>query len=445
MNFPLPASSINRTIAVALLILALFAPRAAGQQEPKPNPPAEGGPPAAQATGDTVKVSESADAGNRAWFGRLLDRLDSPPDAGPRRGWFPVVGVVTPGSGLGAGLGYRDEAIHGWPLGFEASSIFSYRGYEGYALAVGKVRGRESRAGLGIADTTAPWMLQAAEGPATGFSAYAEVNYRDYPEQPFYGPGANHSGVRRADFLLFGTSSDAVAQYQATRTFGIALRGGLTSFGLGAAAHAEHPNLESVLDADGARSPLEPQQFVTLGAGAVLDTRASHDDPRNGIFLGGAVWRFANPASSQFDFTRVLVDARSYLTPFGDRGVLALRALLSADITAPGARVPFYLQQTLGGAATLRGFATDRFRGDAVASVSAEYRRQVNDFLDLGPFLDVGAVGPGPSRLSMSAARAGFGLRAGIRYRSHVLFHLDVGRSTRRGDLHVTAGIGVLF
>jgi outer membrane protein assembly factor BamA len=175
----------------------------------------------------------------------------------------------------------------------------------------------------------------------------------------------------------------------------------------------------------------------------VFDAREPRANPRSGLFLGAAVWRFDARGTGEFDFTRIIADGRSYLTPLGKRGVLAVRALLSVDMTDADARVPFYLQQTLGGAETLRGFPSYRFRDRTIAAASAEYRWQAIEYVDAGPFIDIGAAGGGPSRLSMRDAFVTYGVRAGIRYGSRALFHFDLGKS--REGLAVTAGTGVLF
>jgi outer membrane translocation and assembly module TamA len=184
-------------------------------------------------------------------------------------------------------------------------------------------------------------------------------------------------------------------------------------------------------------------RFVVVGIGAALDTRSSRSDPHDGLFAGLAAWRFNARAGDASDFTRVALDARSYWTPFTRRGVVAARFLLSTDTTGAGGEVPFSLQQSLGGGDTLRGLPLDRYRDLSLGYATAEYRFELNSVLDAGPFVDVGAVGPALSRLSLGNVRATYGLRAGVRYHSHVLLHLDLGRSPT--GYRFTVGTGVLF
>ena len=67
----------------------------------------------------------------------------------------------------------------------------------------------------------------------------------------------------------------------------------------------------------------------------------------------------------------------------------------------------------------------------------------MNRFVDVGPFVDAGAVAASPGKLSARNVRATLGLRGAVRCRSRVLFHVDWGRS-REGQ-RLRLGSGVLF
>jgi outer membrane translocation and assembly module TamA len=126
-------------------------------------------------------------------------------------------------------------------------------------------------------------------------------------------------------------------------------------------------------------------------------------------------------------------DARWYRPVFSPRGILAVRALASDERPDAGARVPYYLQQTLGGSESLRGFSAYRFRARALATGSAEYRFLVSSFLDIGPFVDVGTVAPTFALLSVNNLEWSGGVRAGIRFKGQPLVTVGWGRS-REGN-----------
>ena len=77
--------------------------------------------------------------------------------------------------------------------------------------------------------------------------------------------------------------------------------------------------------------------------------------------------------------------------------------------------VPFYLQPTLGGAYSLRGFRTFRFRDRSALLLQAEYRWRINEFVEGALFYDTGAVGPELGDIGKLERDYGFGLRAGSR------------------------------
>lgn len=75
-----------------------------------------------------------------------------------------------------------------------------------------------------------------------------------------------------------------------------------------------------------------------------------------------------------------------------DQRVLAFRFFTLLTDEEPGNRVPFYLQETLGGDTTLRGFRNFRFRDTSLLYPSAEYRWEALPTLEFAFFYDRGKV-----------------------------------------------------
>jgi outer membrane protein assembly factor BamA len=123
--------------------------------------------------------------------------------------------------------------------------------------------------------------------------------------------------------------------------------------------------------------------------------------------------------------------------------VIAVRGLVSTDLTGDNGSTPFYLQQALGGGDTLRGFHSYRFPDQALAHATVEYRWRAHRFVELAPFLDVGTVAPGLSRLSLGALEAspGIGLRARNDRRSLARLDWAWGPEGQR----IVLGIGPAF
>ncbi len=121
---------------------------------------------------------------------------------------------------------------------------------------------------------------------------------------------------------------------------------------------------------------------TTLAASGTLDTRNSKNFPEHGFYLNlSTVWT-PEILDNKYAYTRAIGDLRLYFTaPILSGMTLALRAR--------GERIwgefPFYDAAFLGGSDDLRGFARERFAGDASVFGSAELRVNLGKFFILVP------------------------------------------------------------
>jgi surface antigen Omp85-like protein/surface antigen-like variable number repeat protein len=129
-------------------------------------------------------------------------------------------------------------------------------------------------------------------------------------------------------------------------------------------------------------------EFVQVGADAIVDTRVDPSLPRNAVYLRSA-WdhlQFLDHATDRAHTTggrnRVDLDARGYVGLFR-QNIFALRAQRQ-DSDRP---LPPYLQPLLGGMASLRGFRAGTAAGDTLVATSAEL------IVPLSPALGIGKVG----------------------------------------------------
>ncbi len=357
-----------------------------------------------------------------------------------RDGFHPLVGYIVSGSGVSAGLGYQRLRLGGSPIGFSIAGEASYLGFQLYRLQIGYLGNRDTTEGLASVDADVAALFNDFTVKRRGMAAYADMRYINYPAKVFVGTGSNAPDTRQVNFVWFGALLDGVVQYQFTPTFGVSGRVGLLAPGLWSGSdEASRAGVEPAI----APVLLGVPHFATAGGAAVLDARDKPADPHRGAFLGTAVWRFNEVGGGAYDFLRMTVDGRWYIPLFSPRGVLAARALASVQEPDRGAVVPFYLQQTLGGTATLRGFAPYRFRGRALGAFSAEYRFLVNRHLDIGPFVDGGSVVRSFVRLEFGKLEWSGGIRAGVRFKNSVMVNLGWGHC-REGD-RFFVGAGTLF
>ncbi len=126
---------------------------------------------------------------------------------------------------------------------------------------------------------------------------------------------------------------------------------------------------------------------------------------------------------------RLDLDAVQYVPLFNHTRVIALHGASSLTDTNASQHVPFYLQPTLGGPDTLRGYRVGRFFGNNSAMVNAEYRWEASPILDVVAFADGGKVFDSWEQWNLHRIQSdvGFGLR--MKMRSKVVFSLDNGFS----------------
>jgi len=122
--------------------------------------------------------------------------------------------------------------------------------------------------------------------------------------------------------------------------------------------------------------------------------------------------RYLDQSLGRYSFMRVDLDAWQYIPLFNHTHVIALHGASSLTDTNGTQVVPFYLQPTLGGPDTLRGYRFDRFYGNNTTMVTAEYRWDASPILQMVAFADGGKVFNNWSQWNFHALETdvGFGL-----------------------------------
>jgi Omp85 superfamily domain len=336
----------------------------------------------------------------------LLERIFNPP-----RGIFARIGGIGEGAGFGGGPGYQ---FRGVPFDFRTSAAGSLKGY---FIAEGSLR---------FPGTASENQYTWANGP------YVEVyvRRRDFPQEDFYGIGPDSSEDARSNFALrdtFGRVTGAVRTGHLTAGMNI----GYLDPSVGSGTDTSMPSTDAVfapenvpgLDVQPSFAVVEPfVEFATI------------DRPINDHAGGRYRFKFTHYTDrdlDQFSFFRWDLDLRQYIQFLHATRTIALRAWVASSDPSDGDSVPFYLQPTLGGAYSLRGARTFRFRDRSALLLQAEYRWRINDFVNGALFYDTGAVGPALEKVGRLEHDYGFGLRAGSR--ATVAFRMDVAFGGREG------------
>ena len=142
-----------------------------------------------------------------------------------------------------------------------------------------------------------------------------------------------------------------------------------------------------------AAAGIDRQTNFWRGGGFVeYDWRDRTSYPTSGGKYSAQYVRYLDRDLGAYSFLRLDLDASQYIPLFNRTRVFAVHGSSSLTTAGDGQRVPFYVQPTLGGSNTLRGYRFNRFYGDNSVMVNGEYRWFSSPTLDMAVFADAGKV-----------------------------------------------------
>lgn len=421
---------------------------ASARREPG-SPPAEG---PGRADGWRRQREEKAKQVKPARPG-LLERIALYAESGTKREFLTVkvsdlylrpVGIRS-GSGVALNLAYWDEGRANSNFNVFASAAYSIFEAESYELRLGKVphRAKKIPPRSSNVEETAPFAPRGAdEGGGDGpFYLYGRLRYRHLPRERFYGEGADSRLADGTSYRLQDMAYEAVAQYRiAPRIVGSA-RVGFLQVDVGTGRRPHVPSVEDLFDDPSAPGLLAQPDFLTGGFELLVDFRDQPGNPHRGGALNLSAMRFVDRGGGgSYRFNRYTLDARQFVSLGSPQRVLALRVITELSEADEGSRVPFYLQDALGGSRTLRGFETFRFRGDKVLALSAEYRWEAFPPVELAVFWDAGKVVDDFSDLDLRGLHRSFGGGLRIKSPDSTALRFDVARSAETTRYHLKFG-----
>ena len=356
-------------------------------------------------------------------------------------GFYPRVQSIGWGSQTAVGARFWQPDIKGTKMDVHAAAFHSIRRYESYELQVGVLPHRgpalpaRSTQGDDVYELGSIRRRSGRQG-----LAYASLRYRHLPEVDFFGLGTDSRPADQTTFLLQDAWYDLVVGYQPTSRTAITARAGLMQAFVGPGRDEELPTTQQLFDERQVPGLTRQPDFLHLTVLGLLDGRDQPGNPHSGAMLALSASRFDDRDSEAYAFDRLGADGRAFVPLGSTQRVLALRALVSADRPADGSRVPFFLQETLGGSHTLRGYRSFRFRGEKLLLLQAEYRWEAAPAVELAAFVDGGRVASHLADWSLRDLRTSYGL--GLRIKSHdrVILRFDVGRSTEETRLLLRVG-----
>ena len=298
-------------------------------------------------------------------------------------GWYFGQGDLIPGAGWPS-IGATYRKWYGKDLAIaDASAAISWRGY------------KNAQARL--------------EFPALArgrFIAGTQLRLQDFPDVAYFGEGPGTTTADRSEYHLKSANIAGYAIFRPVRWLGI-----------GANAGWLNPSIES-------RS--EPS-FTHAEAMIIADTRDFAGHPTSGGVYRVSAADFSDRDTGAFSFMRYEAEAAQFVPLAGSRVVIALHGWLVGSDPGDGGAVPFYLQPSLGGHNSLRGYPEYRFHDRSMLLVNAEARIALTTHVDAALFMDAGNVAARVRDLDLSKRSYGAGLR--LHSRRQTFLRVDAAHS----------------
>ena len=166
-------------------------------------------------------------------------------------------------------------------------------------------------------------------------------------------------------------------------------------------------------------SPIYLHSQATIG----IDTRPARGYTRRGGFYGVTVHDYTD-TDSAFGFNQVDYDAIQHIPILREAWVLAFRAFAQTTYTKSGQQIPFFMMPSFSGGSDLRAYSSWRLRDLNSLLLQAEWRANINRFLEMALFYDAGTVAAERGDLSLKGMKSDYGL--GFRFHGPITTPLRI-------------------
>lgn len=323
-----------------------------------------------------------------------------------RSGFYTDFFNMVPGAGwISGGPGYRYWSAKD-RLFVDGSAAISWRGYKTAQARVELPRLMRSRLTLG-----------------------SQVRWQDFTQVAFYGEGPESFEGNDSEYRLKSTDLVGFATLKPVEWIDIDARIGRMKPSVlprSGSFMRDRLGTESVFPDNIVYAVDEQPAFIHSEAAITADTRDFPSHPTRGGLLRAAVAHYSDRDTDLFSFRRYEAEAGGFVPLADSRVVIAVHGWLVTSDTAEGQFVPFYLQPSLGGSHTLRGYADYRFHDRNLLLVNAETRVALMTHVDVAAFVDAGNVAPRVGDLNLGKRSYGAGLRFHSRRQTYA--RVDVAR-----------------
>ncbi len=221
--------------------------------------------------------------------------------------------------------------------------------------------------------------------------------------------------------------AELVAGYALASWLQVTARG-YQAYEIGPGEDSELPLTQDIFTPTTAPGLLAQPNFTQLTGQLIIDRRDEPGHPNRGVVVAVVASRYGDTGGNRFRFNHFALDASGFVPLGHPQRLIALRFRWFFDDSLVGS-VPFYLQESLGGSHTLRGFDSFRFRGEKVILGQAEYRWLAAPPIELALTYDIWTVsGPG-EHFDVDDLKSNWGVGLRIKNFRSTLVRLDYARS----------------
>ena len=256
-----------------------------------------------------------------------------------------------------------------------------------------------------------------------------EFRWNDYTQISFFGTGENALESNHSEYRLKSTDLVGYATLRPAESIAIDMRAGLLNPSILPRAgtfQRDLPDTSEVFANNIVYALPEQPGFGYTEASITSDTRDFAGHPTRGGLYRVAASRFVDRDFSLFSFNRYEAEGEHFLGIADGRVVFALHGWLATSDPGDGQTVPFYLQPSLGGHNSLRGYTDYRFHDRNLLLMNVEARIAMMTHVDAALFWDAGNVAPRVGDLNFDKRSWGAGLRLHSRRQTYA--RLDIAR-----------------
>jgi len=340
-------------------------------------------------------------------------------------GFHPRIAWIARGSGVSAGVRYWKPKVVG-DVDILGSAFISWRRYQLYEMHIGLIPNKGKRIPTSSITEYDIYQLGDIERSLfSRFKLYVSGHYRHNPQETYFGLGTDSSRDDKSTYLFKEAMVGLTTGYQFSARTAFTLQYNYLSQSLGEGHRGDYPQVDETFDETGAPGITHPPNYLQLRASFLMDYRDNPYLPHKGWFFAVGWEKNDDITANDYNYYRYAADLRGYIPLGSKQRVIALRgAFINSD---PGEdnRVPFYLQPTLGGGESLRGYDAFRFVGEKMVLLQAEYRWEASKLIELALFTDAGQVAPVGQRMSFDNFKTDWGIGLRLKSSRFTVFRID--------------------